>query len=141
MLIKNLTQLIKKVQGKNLSTRARVCRNCFHVCCNEDSLKRHQELCLQFESCHVTLPKIEDCALEFKRLQAKSPLPLVLYFDLESIILPIDTVEQSSSISSTRLLEKHVPSGFCFVGVAHGQTNLEYFKLQRSEDCIAIFVQ
>ena len=141
VLIKNLTQLIKKVQGKNLSTRARVCRNCFHVCCNEDSLKRHQELCLQFESCHVTLPKIEDCALEFKRLQAKSPLPLVLYFDLESIILPIDTVEQSSSISSTRLLEKHVPSGFCFVGVAHGQTNLEYFKLQRSEDCIAIFVQ
>ena len=134
-------QLVRKVQGKTVDNRGRLCRNCFHVCANDQYLETHQQLCSKFESCHVTLPSSENCAIKFKNYQAKVPLPIVFYFDLESIVVPLDTVANNPDVSYTRQIEKHVPSGFCYAGVVHGQKKLEYFRVHRSENCMKEFIQ
>ena len=133
VLITDLVNLVRKVQGRQIDARAKNCRNCFHVCSNNETLQKHEKLCYQFETCQVLLPEPDSNSLAFKKFQAKSALPLVIYFDLESIIVPVSSVEQNPQTSGTRVLDKHIPSGYCYVAISHGSPNLEFFHLYRGK--------
>ena len=83
VLITDLVNLVRKVQGRQIDAPAKICRNCFHVCSNNETLQKHEKLCYQFETCQVLLPQPDSNSLAFKKFQAKTALPLVVYFDLE----------------------------------------------------------
>ena len=141
VLITDLVNLVRKVQGRQIDARAKICRNCFHVCSKNETLQKHEKLCCHFETCQVLLPEPDSNSLAFKKFQAKTALPLVVYYDLESIIVSVSSVEQNPQTSGTRVLDKHIPSGYCYVAISHGSPNLEFFHLYRGEDCMQVFVK
>ena len=140
VLITELVNLVGKFQGRQIYARAKIWRNCFHVCSNNETLQK-REIFYKFETCQVLLPEPDSNSLAFKKFQAKTALPLVVYFDLESIIVPVSSVEQSPQTSGTRVLGKNIPSGYCYVAILHGSPNLEFFHLYRGEDCMQVFVK
>ena len=141
VLITERVNLVRKVQGRQIDARAKICRNCFYVCSNNETLQKHKKLCYQFETCQVLLPEPDSTSLAFKKFQAKTALPLVGCFDLESIIVPVSSIEQNPQTSGTRVLDKHIPSGYFYVAISHGSPNLEFFHLYRGEDCMQVFVK
>ena len=141
VLITDLVNLVRKVQGRQIDARAKICRNCFHVCLNNETLQKHEKLCYQFETCQVLLPEPDSNSLASKKYQAKTTFPLVVYFELESIIVPVSSVEQNPQTSGTRVLDIHIPTGYCYVAISQGSPNLEFLHLYRGENCMQIFVK
>ena len=66
--------------------------------------------------------------------------PIVLYYDLESILEKFYSVSNDPEKSHSRLIEKHTPSGYCFAAVEHNKPVLYRYKLQRGPDCMVDFV-
>ena len=138
ILIQDLLRLVNLVKGTTTLQHRVLCRNCFHVCTNGNTYKRHQVSCLQHEPAVVKMPSPEKNKLKFKNWQARWFAPVVIYFDLESIIQPVagcQNVTQSTSVT-----EIHKPSGFCIVGIEHGNPDPVFMQLERSENCMEKFV-
>ena len=139
ILIQDLLRLVSLVKGTTSLQHRVLCRNCFHVCTNGNTYKRHQVSCLQHEPAVVKMPSPEKNKLKFKNCQARWFAPVVIYFDLESIIQPVagcQNVNQSTSVT-----EIHKPSGFCIVGIEHGNPDPVFMQLERSENCMEKFVE
>ena len=128
------------MQGRQINERVKMFRNCFHVCSNNETLQKYKKLCYQFETCQALLPEPDSNSLAFKNFQAKIALPLVVFFDLASIIVPVSSNEQNPQTSGTRVLDTHISSGYCYVAISHGSPNLKFFHLYREEDCMQVFV-
>ena len=105
---------------------------------NESTYKRHQLSCLQHEPAVVRMPKTEK-KLKFKKLRARWIAPVVVYFDLESIIKPVAGCQNANQQTSNT--EIHQPSVFCLVGIEYGSHNPIFVQLERSEDCMEKFVE
>ena len=135
MLLTDLVNLVRKVQGWQVDARSKICRNCFHVCSNNETLQKHEKLGSEFSTCQ------DSNSLAFKKFPAKTALPLVVCFDLQSIIVLVSSFEQNPPISEFRILNKHIPSGYCCEVISHGSPNLESFHLYRGEDCMQVFVK
>ena len=138
VLIKDLLRLVCIVKG-TVSLAGRIlCRNCFHVCMSQETYQRHRASCLNHEPAVIKMPKPEKKKLEFKNFAARWFAPVVLYFDLESLIQPLYGC--SNKNQSTEVIEIHRPSGFCLVGIEHGNPDPIFLQLERSEDCMVKFV-
>ena len=139
ILILDLLRLVRLVKGTTTLTHRVLCRNCFHVCMNESTYKRHQISCLQHEPAVVKMPLPEKNKLKFKNWPARWFAPVVIYFDLESTIQPLAGCQNANQ--STSVTEIHKPSGFCIVGIEHGNPDPVFIQLERSENCMEKFVE
>ena len=104
-------------------------------------MERHKKLCSSYEAVHIKMPKENACILKFKKFQARFFAPIVLYFDLESILLPVHTAFNNPKISSSNNIEKHVPSGFCITAIEQSIQKQLMFKLVRSPNCMSNFIK
>ena len=139
ILILDLLRLASMVKGTTTLNHRVVCRNCFHIFMNESTYRRHQISCLQHEPAVVKMPKPEKNKLKFTNLGARWFAPVVIYFDLESIIQPVAGCQKAKQ--QTTITEIHQPSGFCLVGIEHGNPNPIFMQLERSENCMEKFVE
>ena len=139
ILILDLLRLVSLVKGTTTLTHRVLCRNCFHVCMNESTYKRHRISCLQHEPAVVKMPLPEKNKLKFKNWPSRWFAPVVIYFDLESIIQPLAGCQNANQ--STSVTEIHKPSGFCIVGIEHGNPDPVFIQLERSENCMEKFVE
>ena len=89
VLITDLMSVVEYVRGKLHRDRNQICRKCFHTCSSIDTLQRHQEMCYQDEGVVITMPKPGKDTHRFKNLTARWFVPRVIYFDLESLLLPV----------------------------------------------------
>ena len=87
------------------------------------------------------MPTGSSINLSFRKLQARYFAPIVLYFDIESLLLPIETVTNSPDKSSSENVQKHVPSGYCLVAIEQETGKQLMLKLNWSEDCMIVFVR
>ena len=87
------------------------------------------------------MPTEEHKFVKFKHLQARAHLPFVVYFDLESLIVPVDTVKNDPNRSSTTTLEHHVPCSFCIVVVEHGNPSPVMVEMERGPNVMDKFIQ
>ena len=78
--------------------------------------------------------------LTFKKHKAKKFSPIVVYYDLESILEKVHSVSNDPEKSHSRLIEKHTPSGYCFAAVELNKPGLYRYRLQRGLDCMVDFV-
>ena len=76
ILILDLLRLVSFVKGTSTITHRVLSRNCFHVCMDESTYKRHQISCLQHEPAVVKMPSPEKDKLKFKNWPVR-------WFDLE----------------------------------------------------------
>ena len=141
VLITDLYKLICSVRGKSYRSRSVLCRNCFYVCSSLNSYRDHQRTCLQNAPAEITMPTEENKFVKFKHLQARAHLPFVVYFDLESLIVPVDTVKNDPNRSSTTTLEHHVPCSFCIVVVEHGNPSPVMVEMERGPNVMDKFIQ
>ena len=121
ILILHILRLVSNVRGPTTLFQRVLCRNRFHKCLNESTYKRHRISCLQHEPALVKMPTLDKNKLKFKLFGARWFVPVVIYFDLESIIKPVAGCQHvNQSISFTKI---HQPGGFCLVGIDHGNLN------------------
>ena len=138
ILILDLLRLVSMVKGTTTLYQRVLCKNCFHICMNENTYRRHQISCLQHEPAVVKMPTPEKNKLKFANLGARWFAPVVIYFDLESIIKPVAGCQNAKQQRS--ITEIHQPSGFCLIGIEHGNPNPVFMQLERSENCMEKFV-
>ena len=55
------------------------------------------------------------------------------------LIKPVTGCQNANQ--STNITEIHQPSGFCIVGIEHGNANPIFMQLERSENCMEKFVE
>ena len=67
----------------------------------------------------------------FKNLTACCYVPRVIYFDLESHILPVYEPQPDPRKTSTQTIEIHQPCGYALAVIAFEEKNLLKFKLKR----------
>ena len=58
------------------------------------------------------------------------------YLDTEALLVPLSTCAPSHNVSSQSKLEKHVPCGFAFVIVKHGNDKVLSYRIKRGPDCL-----
>ena len=136
VLITDLMWVVEYVRGTLHRDRNQICRKCFHTCSSIDTLQRHQEMCYQDEGVVITMPKPGKDTHRFKNLSARLYVPRVIYFDLESLLLPVYGPQPDPKKSSTQTLEIHQPCGYALVVVEFGKREFLKFELKRGENVI-----
>ena len=66
--------------------------------------------------------------------------PLVIYLDLETLIVPVQIVENNQNISGTYALEQHLPCSYCLLVIEHGNLEPIYFDIYTGPDCMERFL-
>ena len=112
--------------------------NCLQGLNEESSRDEHLDYCINNESVKIEMPhrklivKYSDGQFQFK-------VPFIMYADFESILKPIQGLENNPRISSTRGINNHIPSGWCVRSeFAYGKVE-NPLKLYRGEDCVKKF--
>ena len=85
------------------------------------------------------MPTGNNVFLSFKNFQARYFAPVVLYFDIESLLLPIENAQNDPDKCSMDKIEKHEPSGYCLVAIEHHTEKQLMMRLDRSPDRMSDF--
>ena len=136
VLITDLKHFVIFLKNKQSRSRDEICRNCFHICNSIESFERHKLNCYKNEAAAVILPDDHKNIHQFKNTRAIWFVPLVLYLDTEALLVPLSTCAPSPSVSSQVKLEKHVPFGYAFVIVEHGNDKTLSYRIKRGPDCL-----
>ena len=135
--IKSLSRLLSS-QNTKLKGKEYFCMNCLQGFNEESSRDEHLDYCINNESVKVEMPhrnpivKYSDGQFQFK-------VPFITYAGFESILKPIQGLENNPRISSTRGINIHIPSGWCVRSeFAHGKVE-NSLKLYHGENCVKKF--
>ena len=96
---------------------------------------------LDHQPAKVKMPTEAAKHLIFKNIQARWFMPMVVYFDLESILKPVEGCQGPSDMSHSRLLQVHEPCGYALTVVEHFNDKPLFFKQERGPDCMQKFVK
>ena len=141
VLILNLERFVAYFKGIAHRAAQRLCRNCFHLCTNRETYQNHVKTCSEHAAAEIVSPKESNTSLQFGNWKARWFLPIVLYFDTESYLVPIATTQLSPSTSYTVAIEKHEPCGYAIAAIEHGKATHVYFELKRGDNCMNEFVK
>ena len=141
VLILNLERFVAFFKGIAHRAAQRICRNCFHLCTNRETYQNHVKTCSEHAAAEIVMPKESNTSLQFRNWKARWFLPIVLYFDTESYLVPIATAQPSPSTSYTVAIEKHEPCGYAIAAMEHGTATPVYFELKRGDNCMNKFVK
>ena len=103
--VKNLNRLSFGIDSKHRDQR-HVCDGCLNSFASEKTLEVHQEFCVH-DGVRAILPP-EGSIMKFKKHEATTEVPFVIFADFESILKPfsIDIGEK------TRQIQHHIPCSF-----------------------------
>ena len=87
------------------------------------------------------MPKESNTTLQFRNWKARWFLPILLYFDTESYLVPIATAQPSPSTSYTVAIKKHEPRDYAIAALEHGKATPVYIELNRGDNCLNEFVK
>ena len=77
--------------------------------------------------------------VKFHDGQYQFKVPFVMYADFEAVLKPIESPEPNPESPYTKVINHHIPSGFCVNSeFAYGKVE-NLLKLYRGEDCIEVF--
>ena len=91
---------------------------------------------MKFEAAAIELPASNAEKVDFKNFSARAYAPVVTFFDLESLMIPIQSCDDNPSSSWARNLEKHRPCGFCQVINESGSLQPVHLSIDRSSTCM-----
>ncbi|XP_061191773.1 uncharacterized protein LOC133200019 [Saccostrea echinata] len=112
-LIRNMSRLMGDRTSHDGETF--YCNFCLHGFTRQDLLNEHVPYCSPHGPQRLTFPKSEhDQWVQFKHVNKQLKVPFVIYLDLESLTIPIQSCSPSQTHSSTTPYQKHEPCGFCY---------------------------
>lgn len=127
--IKNFTRLIHYQLTKRNSPIT-VCKRCFcfkNISANRGGrswLTEHSKLCGDHAAVKVTLPTPINSVLKFKNTHHQYRIPIVIYADFESSLIPVENVDPDAPDSGK--YQKHEPNSYCLLV----KSTLSYEHLQ-----------
>ena len=135
--IKSLSRLLSSQNTKH-KRKEYFCMNCLQGFNEESSRDEHLDYFINNESVKVEMPH-RNLIVQYSDGQFQFKVPFIMYADFESILKPIQGLENNPRISSTRGINNHVPSGWCVRSkFAYGKVE-NPLKLYRGEDCVKKF--
>ena len=118
-----------------------ICRNCFHVCDTLNTYRSHQVYCYDHDSVLIQMPHNYESSVRFKNFNARCFTPFVIYFDLESLLVPVQTAHNDPTKSSTTVIEQHTPCSYCIVVVEIDKQEPKFVELYRGVDAMERFIK
>ena len=109
--IKSLSRLLSKKNNKH-DKKQYFCINCLQGFWKEEARNEHTVYCKNNEAVKVEMPRKKPI-VEYSDGQFQFKVSFIMYADFESILEPIQGVGNDPTISSTRGINNHVPSGWC----------------------------
>ena len=135
--IKSLSRLLSSDNTKHTG-KEYLCMNCLQGFNKESSRDKHLDYCINNKSVKVEMPH-RNPIVKYSDGQFQFNVPFIMYADFESILKPIQCLENNPRISSTRGINNHVPSRWCIRSeFAYGKVE-NPLKLYRGEDCVKKF--
>ena len=110
--IKSLSRLLSS-QNTKRKVKEHFCMNCLQGFKEESSRDEHVGYCKNNESVMIEIPH-KNPIVQYSDGQFQFKVPFIIYADFESILELIQDPGNNPSISSTRRVNIHTPSGWCF---------------------------
>ena len=137
--IKSLSRLLSKQNSKHKEAQ-HFCMHCLQGFREEHSRDKHIGYCKNNEAVHIEMPHKKPI-VEYSDGQFQFKVPFIMYADFESILEPIQGPGNNPSISSTRGVNIHTPSGWCvYSKFAYGKVT-NPLQEYRGTDCISKFCE
>ena len=89
----------------------------------------------------ITMPDVDNEQHIFKDIRARWFVPRVIYFDLESLILPVSGAEPDPDKSHTQITEQHKICGCGLAVVDNEKSELIKFELKQGPEYIESLLQ
>ena len=110
LTVKSLPALLRRITSKNNGDF--YCLNCFHSFITENKLKKHYNVCKNYDYCYVEMPKEDNKILIYNHGEKSMKVVFIIYPDLESLLEKMNTCNNNPKKSSTTKINKHTPSGY-----------------------------
>ena len=132
--IKSLSRLLSSQNTKH-NGKEYFCTNCLHGFWEEHLRDEHVGHCKSNGSVKIEMPHRRPI-VEYSDGQFQFKIPFIMYTDFESILKPIQGLENNPRISTTRGVNVHIPSGRCICSEsAYGEVK-DPLKLYRGKNCV-----
>ena len=114
--------------------------NCLHSFRTDNALKRHERLCDNNDYyCHVEMPTKFNKTLKYNHGEKSLGVPLVIYADLECLLLKEQSCQNSPKESYTERKVKHEPSRYALRLIRSFDSKENEHNFYRGRDCIEKF--
>ena len=98
-------------------------------------MEYHKASCYAYEAAAIILPEKRKFH-RFKKIGAIWFVPLVIYLDIKSLLVPIDYCTTAPHVSSVTIIEEHVACGYAFAVVEHGKDKIVSQRIKRAPNCL-----
>lgn len=133
-LIKDLSRLVRSQITKHHG-RLHFCETCLLFFPDVHKLDTH--------TCEgiVTILPEKGSVIQFVNYARKQDVPFVIYADFETLLEPIQNEQvECATGSSTHLLTRHVPAGYCYKIISSKDISFDKLRLYRGKDCVSHFI-
>ena len=137
IVIKSLSRLLSSQNTKHKG-KEYFCTNCLQGFKEEASREEHIGYCKNNESVRTEMPH-KGSIVEHSDGQFQFKVPFIMYVDFKPILEPIQGPVNDPTISSTRGVNNHVPSGWCVRSKFAYREVKDPLRLYRGKDCVRKF--
>ena len=127
--------LVNHIRRRRPRSDDSLCCNCSHICSEEEYIN-HQNNCVKFKAAAIELPASKADKVRFKKFNTRARAPVVIYFDLESLIIPKQNSDDNPSSCFSCFVEKRTACGFCLVIIESGSLQPLHVSIDRSPTCM-----
>ena len=130
LFVKRLHTLLEEITSKHVVDF--YCLNCFHLYTTENKLKKHENVCKNYDYCYVEMPKEDNKILKYNPGEKSMKFPFIIYADLESLLEKLSTCHNNPKKSSTTKINQHAAAGyslFTYCSFDNTKNMLDYYRL------------
>ena len=91
------------------------CLNCFHSYRTQATLEKHERICYNNDHCAIVMPDEKHKYISSTLGKNSLRIPLVIYADIECLLMKMDSCENTSNNSYTEKKSLHVPCRYSIV--------------------------
>ena len=88
------------------------CLKCFRSYITENKLKKHKNICENYDYCYVEMPEEDNKTLKYNHGEKSMKASFVIYADLKCFLEKMSTCHSNPKKLSTIKVNKHAPSGY-----------------------------
>lgn len=138
--IKNLAKLVR-MQCTKSKNKIWVCDRCLHYFYKESKLNEHVINCIQQNKCKITMPE-KNKFLTFENFRKKMDVPYVIYADIESLLVPINSSSEHDTEKKPKgAYQKHIAYCIGYYFHCRHDPSQSFYKSYSGDDCIKWFIE
>ena len=115
------------------------CINCFHSYSTKEKLKRHKEVCENYDYCFVEMPKEDNKVLKYNHGEKPMKVPFIIYAVVESLIEKMSNSHNNPEKSSSTKINKHTAPDYSLFTHCSFDTTKNKLDYNRGKNCTKNF--